>query len=606
MAKKTLIDLKSNLRDLNVAQFGGKQLVKNELPEYDQAGPSTNQLTARVDDLQRISKLITSTPQGLKFITNLSLLEKYNTRKEFNNFRDQGRSVAGSLLRTVGRDIANTAGAVGSALAQTPVNGTGTHFILGLTRDSYLKSGADNPLSRSQLGSFLRDIGVADNTNGGGAALKGETIEAGPNNVVSKLEGRESKLGPTPSDTPLKFDNPANIVKSLGSTIPPASIPLGETSDVDSDSKSKFVVNGKAVTEVDGKSLSDDNAFAVTSANQRIANEAIYTVRAKDNVPRPYTIADSTLSAKGINTKANIGSDGEPVAVKDSVQGSPFKLAPTDEYMATQLKADIIPFSFLSLNPEDDKNTSLYFRAYLDSLQDNFNASWNTSKYVGRAENFYRYSGFDRGVSFSFKVAATSVRDIIPLYEKLNLLAGQTAPSYASSGMFMRGTMTEVTIGDYLSKQKGFIQDVSFSWQVDYPWEINLYDAPNLPIVPHLLDVNIQFIPIHDFNVKSNIDIQGMESYFGSKKVNKPTNANNETAEPSVEAGQGEFGTSPDTGRDFSAEGGINPAGAMDPTTQKQFDSRWMDGKTTPKSHIPSAGLVQGDDSSWKNAYPNG
>ena len=541
MAKKTLIDLKSNLRDLNVAQFGGKQLVKNELPEYDQAGPSTNQLTARVDDLQRISKLISSTPQGLKFITNLSLLEKYNTGKEFDNFREQGRTVAGSLLRTVGRDIANTAGAVGSALAQTPVNGTGTHFILGLTRDSYLKSGADNPLSRTQLGNFLRDIGVADNTNGGGAALRGETIEAGPNNVVSKLEGRESEFGPQDSGKPLTFNSPADIVKTLGDIIPPASIPLGETSDVDADSKSRFVVNGKAVTEIDGKSLSNKNTQAVEQANSRNDKQTVYTVKKKDGGSELYTLADTSLLRKSkIDNKT-----------ADYVNS----LAPTEEFMEEKLQTDIIPFQFATITPEN--TTYIYFRAFLDTLSDSFNGNWNGIKYVGRAENFYRYHGFERNIDFSFKVAATSKLELQPLYQKLNLLVGSTAPTYDSNGMFMRGTLTEITIGDYLKAQKGFISNINLTWNVDYPWEINIYDNPNTLVVPHVLDVNITFTPIHDFNVKSNIDYTGKEAYFGLKKevkqreqvqtVNAFSQPTQETV-GTVEVGQGGFGGPFDNG----------------------------------------------------------
>ena len=44
----------------------------------------------------------------------------------------------------------------------------------------------------------------------------------------------------------------------------------------------------------------------------------------------------------------------------------------------------------------------------------------------------------------------------------------------------------------------------------------------------------------------------------------------------------------------------------MSPSEQRFFDSRFVDGGNTPKRHIPSSGLVKGDASSWKNAYPNG
>lgn len=160
-------------------------------------------------------------------------------------------------------------------------------------------------------------------------------------------------------------------------------------------------------------------------------------------------------------------------------------------------KAQIIPFEFKVMEGED-RNNFLYFRAFLDSMSDNYTGDWQGTKYVGRAEDVYNYTGFSRDVSFAFKIAALSKDELKPLYRKINLLAGTTAPTYDSNGAFMRGTLTRVTIGDYLRETNGFIKSVGLSWDVAYPWEIDLEESGELK-VPHILNVDIGFTPIHNF-----------------------------------------------------------------------------------------------------------
>ena len=176
---------------------------------------------------------------------------------------------------------------------------------------------------------------------------------------------------------------------------------------------------------------------------------------------------------------------------------------------------DIIPFHF-NVREVGGENKYLYFKAYLDSLNDSFTGTWQGTKYIGRAEEFFTYDGFTRELSFSFKVAAFSREHLKPMYEKLNFLAGTTAPTYDSTGQFMRGTLTTVTIGDYLSQQVGYMSGVSLTWETNYPWEIDLH-SENYGKVPHVLNVECNFTPIHEFNVKSDLN-QEEEVYFGKKQ----------------------------------------------------------------------------------------
>ncbi len=121
---------------------------------------------------------------------------------------------------------------------------------------------------------------------------------------------------------------------------------------------------------------------------------------------------------------------------------------------------------------------------------------------MGRAEEFYRYSGFKRKISLSFMLVASSKEELLPMYRKLNFLASSLAPSYSENG-YMRGNLSKITVGDYLHEQPGFIDNISISIPDSSPWEINLgldsEPLPDLRQLPHHLKVKMNFVPIHEF-----------------------------------------------------------------------------------------------------------
>lgn len=159
---------------------------------------------------------------------------------------------------------------------------------------------------------------------------------------------------------------------------------------------------------------------------------------------------------------------------------------------------DLIKFVFEAISNDDPSySLAIFFRAYLTAgLTDNHIAQLNGFKYLGRGENFYTYQGFDRSVSFSFRIAAGSKAELIPLYNKLNALVSQVYPDYSPNQNIMRASIVRLTIGDYFNRVPGFIESVNITVDNGYPWEINLDgDAAQLPQV---IDVAISFKPILD------------------------------------------------------------------------------------------------------------
>jgi hypothetical protein len=171
--------------------------------------------------------------------------------------------------------------------------------------------------------------------------------------------------------------------------------------------------------------------------------------------------------------------------------------------------------------------TFIHFRAFLNNISDNYTADWQPHKYVGRGENFYTYSGFDRKVSLSWTVYAQSKEELIPMYKKLNYLASSLAPDYNNG--FMRGVLVQLTIGGYFYNQPGFITGLTYDLSEESTWEIGINDKGfSDPVnrgddlvkeLPHMIKVSsFNFTPIHKFTPQ----VQKIDGKFET-----PTNLGN-------------------------------------------------------------------------------
>ena len=167
---------------------------------------------------------------------------------------------------------------------------------------------------------------------------------------------------------------------------------------------------------------------------------------------------------------------------------------------------DFVKFQFEVNTYDKEPNNLIAFRAFLDDFSDSYSANHNSYKYNGRGEKFYVYESFDRKIAVSFKIAAQSRWEMKPLYQKLNYLVAQTAPNYSKMGR-IRTPYMFLTVGDWCSRIPGLLTSVSLKWSTKYPWEIAL-DKGNaeeegkdsdMLILPHVLDVSVNFQPIHAF-----------------------------------------------------------------------------------------------------------
>lgn len=172
---------------------------------------------------------------------------------------------------------------------------------------------------------------------------------------------------------------------------------------------------------------------------------------------------------------------------------------------------DLIKFVFEGVsNDNPNYSLALFFRAFLTAgITDNHSAQLNSFKYIGRGENFYTYQGFDRSVSFSFRMAAGSKQELKPMYNRLNALVSQVYPDYSSAGI-MRAPLIRVTIGDYMSRVPGFLESVNITVDNGSPWEINL-DGDSAQL-PQVIDVAVTFRPVMDILPK-RVSTSGFKDY---------------------------------------------------------------------------------------------
>jgi len=246
--------------------------------------------------------------------------------------------------------------------------------------------------------------------------------------------------------------------------------------------------------------IKEDNPVAATklvSSNYRDFNRQS-TYRITDSGNRSFIRTDQYKGAE--DQQGNLISD--PVTMK-SIYSS-------DEVDKEMRNSDFIKFWIARLDNDstNGKKEYIHLRAYLSGISDNFQADFNDFKYVGRAETFKTYKGFDRSFSFTLKVAALSKVELAPIITKLNYIASLTAPDYSSGG-FMRSNIVYLTLGDYLDNVPGFIESVNITIPDDTSFEIargadgepeeTTVDGTQVKTqqLPKYAEMQINFKPIH-------------------------------------------------------------------------------------------------------------
>ena len=279
--------------------------------------------------------------------------------------------------------------------------------------------------------------------------------------------------------------------------------------------------------------------------NEIIPNVPDYTqenIEKRVNLGNPGRKGNLKSYTFGKNGTSNDPNNAGSVLRKplDKITGMP--LYKSSGVIQNEIKNDLVKFriGIIDSNSPNQK-TYIHFRAFIDNLSDSYTSDWATTKFMGRAENFYKYQGFDRQVSIGWTVAAQSKQELIPMYQKLNYLASTLAPNYSDVG-YMQGNLITLTMGGWFYEQPGLITGMTLDVPDDSPWDISINDEggsdSTVKELPMIITVSgFNFVPIHEFvprvqqNSYNNSEYEGaganwIESY-GRERYLALNNARN-------------------------------------------------------------------------------
>lgn len=146
---------------------------------------------------------------------------------------------------------------------------------------------------------------------------------------------------------------------------------------------------------------------------------------------------------------------------------------------------DIIKFYFYDIV----NKKYIPFAATVKDINDINNAQWEEIDYLGRADKQFYYKNFTRELSFNFTVNAHSIKELLPMWQRINYLTSLTKPSNYTQGQFggfMIPPMVELNLGDFYKKHFVIIRSCNVTIPEDCSWETlsediteNWYWGPN-------------------------------------------------------------------------------------------------------------------------------
>lgn len=464
---------------------------------------------AAIIDTERIKRFFKSAPQGTAFIQKQKGLQLTNPRTQVpNSFQFVGLSLDNAVLPTT--QVYNEK----NTLVQVGVQGTGAHF----NRHGVFPNIYEAP---QQTYAFI--AGAPENNTGATnrlAILRALKLVGNTNFLVNSDQVYGIGIDPLLVDRMgiSTIQNQLfNYQAGPGSNYGVGFTRIFRTTDTDaakSTPTNGFTVNGVNTTYstvgFTYQQLAEQNTR--TTNPDSPVQATIQDFRSKLPLGTPRSDYENLNMIKRLhigspgapNARVNYTDYGNEVGIDKVNELRPFYFNPTNTdpwAVAGGTSNDIIKFAFECIDNNNPANSvALIFRAFLEGqISDSNTAEYNAFKYLGRGETFRTYQGFDRSVGFTFKVFAQSRQEMQPLYRKLNQLISQVYPDYSPEYNLMRGNVVNLTIGDYLYRVPGFLENVNVTIDnTNTPWEVllNEFDDSDVRQLPHMVTVQCSFKPI--------------------------------------------------------------------------------------------------------------
>ena len=200
-------------------------------------------------------------------------------------------------------------------------------------------------------------------------------------------------------------------------------------------------------------------------------------LRVSDRNSTAFTTEEYKEGLEDID-RLNVGEGAIDSFTHDNVNAFPISNKKTGT--GTAFGQDFVDFQFRvkQYNEEGvNENRYLKFRATFADISDTITPAWNETKFIGRADKVFTYSGTDRELQISFKIFPKSMIEMPFLLEKLNLLAGANYPQYTKSD-FMIGPLIDMKLGDMYDYVPGYITSFTMNVVESSTWELDLFEFP--------------------------------------------------------------------------------------------------------------------------------
>jgi len=202
-----------------------------------------------------------------------------------------------------------------------------------------------------------------------------------------------------------------------------------------------------------------------------LSKDTVYTSRFNENRGVPTRLGKN-VSERFIQPTNNV----DYVNSLDVMNQADFLKKYGDDSKYGKMGPDIIKFYFYDIVNEK----YIPFSATVKGIQDTNSAEWEPIEYLGRPDKLYYYKGFTREVNFNFVVNAHSIKELMPMWQRINYLVGLTRPSnytLGAAGGFMVPPMVQLTLGDFYKNHFVVIKSCNVTIPDDSSWETIPEDA---------------------------------------------------------------------------------------------------------------------------------
>jgi hypothetical protein len=251
--------------------------------------------------------------------------------------------------------------------------------------------------------------------------------------------------------------------------------------------------NGNTNGDVPGAEvIKDYQTIAYGDIPDRVAGDTTFNdFRSKLSGQELERAEKENYSKKNINTRVNFGNPG-----KLGESENRYEWYNTDKVgdrydKINALDLDESGIDLVNMWFQAEGGQKVQFRGTAKGITETFSPSWDSVKYNGRADQAYKYTTFERSVSFNFQAYATSRIEMKPMWKKLQYLSTMTMPQYGGGDGY-QGTLITFRLGSLYNGKLAFIENLSYTMSDETPWEISMLASENqLGELPMGVDISI-------------------------------------------------------------------------------------------------------------------